>query len=379
MSDGHQLGGPDRPGPAVRGRHRDGLPGREVAAPERPGVPARMGLGRQELRHHHHLVPARWRPLHRVHLHRGAGGHVGDRRGVRLLRRAVHDRALPDHLLLPRPDVVGGPPSRLRHHRGHRAGPVRHPQPEPGRGRHRDPRHDALHRAAAGRHPGRARGGRSRREQPAGQGPPAADRLRRAGRVHLLLRSAGAGDDRLRQGHLDLHRDRGGHHLPAAEVRRLGRDLRCGPGQDGRAVGRQPGRAHRILHSRPAAALGVRVARPGLGAGAVHVPALRHRHPELQGPQHRATERRDPAGVLTAAGPAGAARLHRDQGRHDSDGSGRQDQSAAGHPPALRRSRSRAGSPGSPSVRSPSGPWCPPRSCRSPRPTCSPATSTRPI
>ena len=154
---------------------------------------------------------------------------------VRLLRRAVHDRALPDHLLLPRPDVVGRAPARLRHHRRHRAGPVRHPQPEPGGRGHRHPGHDALHRPAAGRHPGRARGGRARRGERAGQGPAAADRLRRAGGVHLLLRSAGAGHDRLRQGHPDLPRDRGRGDLPAAEVRRLGRDLRRRRGQDGRA------------------------------------------------------------------------------------------------------------------------------------------------
>ncbi len=40
-------------------------------------------------------------------------------------------------------------------------------------------------------------------------------------------------------------------------------------------------------------------------------------------------------------------------------------------------SSSRPGSPASPSPRSGSAPWCRPRSCRSRRPTCSPATSTR--
>ena len=39
----------------------------------------------------------------------------------------VHDRALPDHLLLPGPHVVGRAPARLRHDRRHRAGPLRQP------------------------------------------------------------------------------------------------------------------------------------------------------------------------------------------------------------------------------------------------------------
>ena len=179
------------------------------------------------------------------------GGHVGDRCGLGLLRRAVHDRAVPGDLLLPRPDVVGGAPARLHHHRRHRAGPLRHPQPEPGRRGHRHPGHDALHRPAAGRHPGDPRGARPRRGEPAGPRPAAADRLRRAGGLHLLLGPAGAGHDRGGQGPADLHRDLRGDHPPARPVRRLGQHLRRGPDQDGGAVGGQPGRA-RPASSSPA-------------------------------------------------------------------------------------------------------------------------------
>ena len=172
-----------------------------------------------------------------------------------LLRRAVHGRAVSDHLLLPGPDVVGRPPARLRHDRRHRAGPLRHPEPQP-RGRaDGHPRDDALHRPATRRHPGGARGRRHRGHQSAGPRPPAADRLRRAGGVHLLLRPARAGDDRVRQGHADLPRDRGGGDLLPAQARRLARHLRRRAGQDGDA--RPPrGDADRHLHPQPSSPTG---------------------------------------------------------------------------------------------------------------------------
>ena len=87
----------------------------------------------------------------------------------RLLRRAVHDRGLPDHLHVPAAAVVGlatgtatsrRPTSCAGRYgsRGAVAG---------GRG-HRHPGDDALHRAAAGRHPGRARGDGHRRQRATG-------------------------------------------------------------------------------------------------------------------------------------------------------------------------------------------------------------------
>ena len=58
---------------------------------------ARVGPRRPPLRHLDHLVPARRRPLHRLHVHRGARRDVRRRRD-RLLRGALHDHRLSDHL-----------------------------------------------------------------------------------------------------------------------------------------------------------------------------------------------------------------------------------------------------------------------------------------
>ena len=48
-------------------------------------------------------------------------------------------------------------------------------------------------------------------------------RVRDPGRVHLPVRAAGAGADRVRQGHADLHRHHRGGLLPAVQAGRLGR------------------------------------------------------------------------------------------------------------------------------------------------------------
>ena len=58
--------------------------------------------------------------------------------------------------------------------------------------------------------------------------PAAVPRLRCAGGLHLLLGPPGAGADRLREGHADLHRDHRGGALPAHAARRLGRHLQRG-------------------------------------------------------------------------------------------------------------------------------------------------------
>ena len=72
---------------------------------------------------------------------------------------------------------------------------------------------------AAGRHPGRARDHRARfGQQLVRPGPAAVHRVRGARRVHLLLRSARSGVDRVRQGHPDLSGDRGGDHLGRREL-----------------------------------------------------------------------------------------------------------------------------------------------------------------
>ena len=114
-------------------RHRARLRGRPLA-PGRSRQPRRVGPRRPRLRHLHRLVPHRRRPLHGVHLHRGAGDAVRRQRG-RLLRRAVHDRGLPADLPVPAAALVGVPPARLRHARptSSRAAtaPSRSPSPSP--------------------------------------------------------------------------------------------------------------------------------------------------------------------------------------------------------------------------------------------------------
>ena len=197
---------------------RDGgrLHGQPLHAVRLHGVPRRVGPGRSQVRHLDHVVPARRRPLHGLHLRRGACGDVHDRRGGGLLRGALHDRALPDHLHLHGAAVVGEPPPRLRHDRRLRPGQVRRPRAVARRRGHRLRGHDALHRAAARRHPGGARGGRPRRRrQHHRQGRAPLHRLRAARGLHLLQRPAGASGHRVRQGHPDLPRHHRGDRLPA--------------------------------------------------------------------------------------------------------------------------------------------------------------------
>ncbi len=159
------------------------------------------------------------------------GDPVRRQRG-RLLRGALHDRGLPAHLPVPAEALVGLAPPRLRHAGRLRAGSLRQQAAGAGRRRHRHPRDDALHRPAAGRHPGRPRrdGDGPGQRQLVRQGPAAVRRVRGAGGLHLLQRPAGAGADRVRQGHPDLHRDHRRGALPALAARRLGPHLRRRPG-----------------------------------------------------------------------------------------------------------------------------------------------------
>ena len=110
------------------------------------------GLGGRRFGPWDNLVPARRRPLHRLHGHRRARGRVRDRR-LRVLRRALHDH----HLPVPLPDhaapVGGVAQERLHDRRRFRPRPLRQPRARTRGGRDRHPRDDALHRAAT-RRPG---------------------------------------------------------------------------------------------------------------------------------------------------------------------------------------------------------------------------------
>ena len=105
-------------------RHRPRLRGGAVAQGQRAGQPRRVGSGRPRLRHLHRLVPHRRRPLHGLHVRRGAGAALRRQRD-RLLRGALHDRGLPADLPVPAAALVGEPPARLRDAGRLRRGPLR--------------------------------------------------------------------------------------------------------------------------------------------------------------------------------------------------------------------------------------------------------------
>ena len=117
-----------------------------------------------------------------------------------------------------------------------------------------------------------------------------------------------------------------------------------------------------------------------LGAGAVPLSALDHRHPERIERAGDAAQRSAAAGLFADARIARAAGLHGDRGSACSRcRSSPTASSATATTSRFRRCSCRfpvAGSSVSPSPRSPSARWCRRRSCRSPRPTSSPAIST---
>ena len=115
------------------------------------------------------------------------------------------------------------------------------------------------------------------------QGPAADHRLRRPGRLHLHLRPAGAGADRVRQGHADLrgrHRRDHLHPDPARRLRRTSSTPRR-PSSTRDQPGAPASRPASLIAARRRL-LGLRHAGARLGAGAVHVPALDHRRARRQ-------------------------------------------------------------------------------------------------
>ena len=185
-----------------------------------PGPPRRVGPGRPQLRRLGHLVPPRRRPLHRVHVRRRA-------------RRCVYGAGALGFFAVPYTIVVyplvflAAPRLWSVAHRHGYVTPAdfvrgRHGSRD-ARAGHRDHRHrrdHALHRAPARRHRGGAEGdGRQRR---------VADhhRLRHPRRLHVPVRPARPGADRVRQGRADLHRRDRRRDLHPDQARRLRRHLR---------------------------------------------------------------------------------------------------------------------------------------------------------
>ena len=183
-----------------------------------------MGARRPAVRHRHHLVPDRRRPLHRLHLHRRAGAGVRRRRrGV--LRRALHHHDLSDPVPGVSAVLAGLPQAQLHHAGRFRARPLRQPLAGAGGDHHRHRRHHAVYRAATGRPAGGDRRHGRGRHRLCGRSA-AGDRLHHSCRLHLFQRLAGAGLDRRRQGHFDLHHRLCRRHRGAAADGRLRQDFR---------------------------------------------------------------------------------------------------------------------------------------------------------
>ena len=198
-----------------------------LAARGEHDAPERVGAGGPRLRHVHHVVPARRRPLHRLHVHRRAC--AGVRLGFdRLLRGLLHDHGVPDRVHLPAQAVVGLPGAQLGHARRLHPGQVRLTRAGARHGLHRHSRADAVYRAAARRHPVGAHrhGGRRQLDQHLRQGPAAVRRVRGAGDLHVRLRAARACRDRVHQGHAHLRVRHRGRVLHPDQAGRLGTHLR---------------------------------------------------------------------------------------------------------------------------------------------------------
>ena len=270
----------------VPARHRARLRRRPLAPGQGPGQPRRVGPRRPRLRHVHRLVPHRRRPLHGVHVHRRARDAVRRQRG-RLLRRAVHDRRLPDDLPVPAAALVGS----------HRHGYVTPADFVQGR---YDSRPLALAIALTGilaTMPYIALQLVGIEVVLAGDGHQAGeDASWFVEHLPLFIafavlaaytyssRPARAGADRVREGHPDLHRDHRGGASTCRRARRLGLASSAPrPTRSPRSTTRTPTRSRparprrRRMIPPAAAALGLRLPGAGLGAGAVHVPALGHR------------------------------------------------------------------------------------------------------
>ena len=170
----------------------------------------------------------------------------------RVLRGALHDRALPDHLHLPAAVLVGLAPARLRHAGRLRARPLRLQAAGARGGRHR-PRWRRCPTSrcswSASRWCSRPWASAAARRVVPGAGRPAADRVRGARGVHVRLGAARAGADRVRQGHPDLRGDHRRGDLPADPARRLGLHLQRRRGLVHAVQQGQRGR-HRRRHRR---------------------------------------------------------------------------------------------------------------------------------
>ena len=277
------------------------------------------------------------------------------------------------------PDVVGQPPARLRHHRRLRARPLRFSRAlARGRGHRASSRRCRTSRSSwSASRPCSRWSGLGGGDSIIAKDLPLFIAFAAAGGLHLLQRAAGAGGDRVRQGHPDLPRHHRGDHLPARQGRRLGR--RSSARREAKMAAPNPvdGKPNGVFI--PGAAQHWAYATLGLGSA---LALFMYPHSitatpvgSRRGTRCGATPRScRPTASCSACWPCSAGSRSRPApSRSGSTASPTRSSSSR----SCSRTSSRRGSPASPSRRSPSARWCRRRSCRSRRRTPSPATSTR--
>ena len=362
-------------------RHRD-----RASWPRAGGEPSDLdsacdewGLGGRGFGTCRHLVPARRRPLHGLHVRRRAGGDVRHRRGQRASSRCRTrswstrssssswpgcGRSRTATATSRRPTSSAAATARTALSLAVAVTGILATMP-----------YIALQ--LVGIQAVLEVDGARRRRQRARQGPAAVHRVRGAGGLHLLLRAAGAGADRLRQGHPDLPRDHRGGHLPAASSSAAGTTIFDAAEEKMATTNPATGKPTGVVHPRRGAATGP--TRRWLSARRWRCSCTRTRSPRSCRRKSRNMIRRNAAilpayslllGLLALLGYVAIAAGTKPIGLDGTPNPQLVD------PAAVRGRRSRPGSPGSPSRRSRSVRWCRRRSCRSRRRTCSPATST---
>src|SRR5260370_37695570 len=193
-----------------------------------------MGPGGTPLRHSCYMVPAGWRSLHRVYLHRGPRCYVWPGRFERLVRGPLHRSRLSDYLYPDAQVLVGVQTAWLCYLRRLRERSLRQQHPVL-RGRtHRYRSNAAIHRpsdvwysgiASRARHPTHRIAW-----QPANR-PATADRLPHPGSFHLYKRAARASYDRPGEGSHDLRLADHYTDRHTFQAWRIWCDLQCGQRQ----------------------------------------------------------------------------------------------------------------------------------------------------
>ena len=364
----------------VPGRHRAWASSRPGGAGRGPDAPRRVGPGRPRLRHLDHLVPARRRPLHGVHVRRRARAWCT--RPARPASSPCRTRSWSTRSSSSSCRGCGRSPTRTATSRR----PTSSAAATARRG-------SALAVAVTGilatmpyialqlvgiQAVLRCMGVGGGSSNVVRQGPAADHRVRGARGLHLPGRAARAGADRVRQGHPDLPGDHRRGHLHPEQARRLGRTSSARRGTPEARRNPATGKPYGSLVVLPAGQWAYATLALGSALALFMYPHSVTGVLAAKRPRRDPAQRGHPAGVHASCSACSrCSATWRDRGRREAASAARQANAAAVRAAAVRRACSRAGSPASPSRPSPSARWCRRRSCRSPRRTCSPATSTR--